>query len=333
MRRFFVMVVLLAAFAALAEEPLVIKVATVAPEGSPWAIKLTDFKKLVEAKVPGKVRVKLFLGGTMGDENETVLATKRGQLQGVAASTGALASQVPEFNVLELPYLFKNFEEIDHVTANVIRAPITKYCDDRGLTFGFWSENGFRGFGGKFKVASLEDLKGRKMRSQENPIHLAMYRDFGASPVPIPTTEALPSLQTGVVDGYDQSALYLFAASWHTASKFYSTTDHIYQAAAVVFNKAAWDSWPVEIQEALKSAAMAIEDDLKKQVRAMGPVLLDNLAASGVEVTRFTPEQRAPFAAIAEKTRTNYLKTASAGEKALATTITTALTTYRKTKK
>ncbi|MBL9039280.1 MAG: TRAP transporter substrate-binding protein DctP [Archangium sp.] len=313
-------------------EPIVVKVATVAPDGSPWALKLQEFKKNVEAAVPGKLKVKIFVGGTLGDENETVLATKRGQIQAVGASTGALASQVPEFSVLELPYLFRTYEEVDHVT-KTIRGDIEKACSDRGLIFGFWSENGFRGFGGKFKVATPADLKGRKMRSQENPIHLAMYRDYGASPVPIPTTEALTSLQTGVVDGYDQSPLYTFAASWHTASTHYTTSDHIYQGAAIVFNKAAFDSWPEDVRKAVAVASAAIEDDLKKQVRALTPVLLDNLKASGIEVTKMTAEQKQPFMVVAEKTRADYLKTASAGEKALGTKINKALADFRKGQK
>ena len=313
-----------------ATKEVVIKLATVAPDGSPWAIKLQEFKKLAEAGAPGQLKVKLFVGGALGDENETVLATKRGQIQAVGASTGALASQIPELNILELPYLFNSFEEVDHVSSNVIKADVKKYSADRGLEFGFWSENGFRGFGGRFQVKTPADLKGRKMRSQENPIHLAMWRDLGASPVPIPTTEALTALQTGVVDGYDQAALYLFAASWNTASKYYTVSNHIYQGAAIVYNKAAWDSWPDNVKKALNDAGSAIEGDLKKQVRAMTPILLDNLKTGGIEVYALSDAEKAAFSTIGAKTRASYLKTASKGEQELAKKIESGLATFRK---
>ena len=306
-----------------------LKLATVAPEGSPWAEALQNFKKKAEAGASGKLRVKLFLGGTLGDENDTVLATKRGQIHGVGASTGALASQVPEFNVLELPYLFDKLEEADFVLSKVVQPDIEKYCLERGLVFGFWSENGYRSFGGKFKVSTPEDLKGKKMRSQENPIHLAMYRAFGASPVPIPTTEALTALQTGAVDGYDQAPLYLFAASWHTASTNYSITNHIYQPAAIVYNKEAYDKWPAEVRDALKLAAVSVEDDLRKKVRAMNPILLKNLEELGVKVNVLTEAEKLPFAKIGEKARADYMKTASKGEKALYAKIVKALADYR----
>jgi TRAP-type transport system periplasmic protein len=317
------------AFPASADELITMKLATVAPEGSPWASALVDFKAKAEAAAPGKLRVKLFLGGTLGDENDTVLATKRGQIQAFGGSTGALASQVPEFNVLELPYLFNRLEEADYVLSKVVQADIEKACNDRGLVFGFWSENGYRSFGGKFKVTSPDDLKGRKMRSQENPIHLTMYRTFGASPVPIPTTEALTALQTGAVDGYDQSALYLFAASWHTASKFYSVTNHIYQPAAIVYNKAAFDSYPPDVQAALRSAASAVEGDLRKQVRAMTPILLKNVQELGVQVNVLSEAERAPFAKLGEKSRAESMKTASKPEKALYEKILKGLADFR----
>ncbi len=334
MKRIFCLTVIavLSSTTARSEGEVVVKLATVAPDGSPWAIKLQEFKAKAEAAAPGQLRVKLFVGGALGDENETVLATKRGQIQAVGASTGALASQIPELNVLELPYLFRSFDEVDHIAANVIKADVQKYSADRGLEFGFWSENGFRGFGGRFQVKTPADLKGRKMRSQENPIHLAMWRDLGASPVPIPTTEALTSLQTGVVDGYDQAALYLFAASWNTASKYYTVSNHIYQGAAIVYNKAAWDSWPAPVKKALTDSAAAIESDLKKQVRAMTPILLDNLQTGGVEVYTLTDAEKAAFSTIAVKTRADYLKTASKGEKDLAKKIEAGLAAYRKTK-
>jgi TRAP-type transport system periplasmic protein len=315
---------------ARAEGEVVVKLATVAPEGSPWAITLEDFKKRAEAAVPGKLKVKLFLGGKLGDENETVQAVKRGQIQAVGATTGAMASQVPDFNVLELPYLFRNYEEVDHITENVVKEDIIKACSAKGLVFGFWSENGFRGFGGRFPVKTPADLKGRKMRSQESPIHLAMYRDLGASPVPIPSTEALTSIQTGVVDGYDQAPLYLFAASWYTASTHYTVSDHIYQGAAIIYNKDQWDKWPPEVQKALAAAGAAVQADLKKQVRAMNPILLDNLKNAGMTISTLTAAEKAPFEAIAEKTRQKYMASASASEKAMYQKITKALADKRK---
>ncbi len=317
--------VLLGALPLAAEEPIVVKLATVAPDGSPWAQALQEYKKIAEAGAPGKLKVKLFLGGALGDENESVLACKRGQIQAVGASTGALASQVPELNVLEMPYLFKSFAEADNILDNVVRKDIEKHADDRGLHFGFWSENGYRNFGGSFPVKTPADLKGKKMRSQESAVHLAMYRALGASPVPIPTTEALHALQTGTVDGYDQSLLYTFAASWHTATKYITLSEHIYQPAAIVFHKPSWDAWPKDVKEALDKAGLAVEKKLRADVRAMNPILIEGLKESGVQVTVLDAAQRAAFEAVGVKARADALAKMSASEKALYAKIDAAL--------
>ena len=308
-----------------AEPEFVVKLATVAPEGSPWASALEEWKKVAEANAGGKLKVKLFLGGKLGDENDTVLKCKRGQIQAVGASTGALSSQVPEFQVLELPYLFNSADEADFVLDTVIRDDIAKWSDERGLVFGFWSENGFRSFGGKFPVTKPEDLKGKKMRSQEAPVHLATYRAFGASPVPIPTTEALTSIQTGVVEGYDQTPLYAFAASWHTVSTNFSVSEHIYQPAAIVFHKGTWDSFPPEVKAAFNKAGDAVVKKLRADVRAMTPILLENLGTAGVKVNTLSAAEREPFKKLAAQARADYVKKATKNEQALYKKINDAL--------
>lgn len=309
-----------------------LKIASVAPEGTPWASGVTEFKKSIEASSGGRIAVRPFLGGVLGDENETVQACQRGQIQGVGASTGALASIVPELNVLELPFLFKTAEEADYVLDTVILASIEKSFRDRGLVLGFWSENGYRSFGTRYgSIHSPADLKGHKMRSQESPVHLEMYKQFGASPVPIPTTEVLTSLQTGVIDGYDNTVLFATAAQWTTATKYYTLTNHIYQPAAIVFNKAFYDGLPADLQTQMLGARTSLMQRMRKEIRAMQPFLLENLTAMHITVYTPTATELATFDAPAKAARDAYMAKASAGEKALYAQITAGIATYRKT--
>lgn len=310
-------------------DPIVIKIATVAPEGSPWAAALDSWKKDVESKAPGRVKVKVFKGGALGDENESLQATKRGQIQGVGATTGAIGTLVPEVNVLELPYLFNNEQEADYIIDHVIGDKLRQHFHDRGLIVGFWSENGFRSFGGKAPIHTVSDLKGKKMRSQENPIHIATYRAFGASPVPIPITETLTSLQTGVVDGFDNTLLYTFAASWQSAIKYFSLTQHIYQPAAIVFNRGQFESWPSDIQELVIQAGNRVVHDLRQQIRAMEPILIDNLKTAGVQVNTISAAELGSFQRAGEQVRFDYVGKATANEKALYNQITQGLKEFR----
>lgn len=330
---------LLAAFLLLApgarsEGTFTFKLATVAPDGSPWAAGLADFKSAVEKNSGGRVKVRTFLGGALGDENETVQQCRRGQIQAVGASAGAIASLVPELAILELPYLFRSGAEADYVLDRVIGPKYAHLFTNRGLVLGFWSENGFRNFGTRNRaVRSPTDLKGLKMRSQESPVHLAMYRAMGASPVQIPTTEALTSLQNGTVDGFDQTPLYTQAASWDTAIKHYTVSTHIYQPAVIVYNRDYFNTLPADLKKVMADAAAGIVTDLRRQIRALEPLLLENLQASGIQVYNPTAAEKAAFEKAGAQARKDYVASASAGEKAVYDAIVAALNGYRAGKK
>jgi tripartite ATP-independent transporter DctP family solute receptor len=327
------MILLLPAQAADATWTL--KLASVAPEGSPWADGLSSFKTAVESGTHNRVNVRLFIGGTLGDENETVLQCQRGQIQGVGASTGALASLVPELSVLELPFLFKNGAEADNILDKVLLSSAEQAFGAKGFKLGFWSENGFRSFGTQFGfVKSPADLKGRKMRSQENPVHIEMYRAFGASPQPIPTTEVLTALNTGVVEGYDNTPLFAFAAQWTSGTKYFTMTRHIYQPAAIVFNKGWYDGLPTDVQGVLMSARAQLTQPLRDQIRAMEPILIQNMASMHVQVYTPTATELSSFESAAKTARDTYMNNkASSGEKAFYSQITAGLTTWRQSHK
>ncbi|MFZ5482318.1 MAG: TRAP transporter substrate-binding protein [Myxococcota bacterium] len=311
-----------------------VKIATVAPEGTPWAVGLKEFEKQVESQSGGKIDVRVFLNGVLGDENETVQQCARGQIQGVGASTGALGTLVPDLNVLELPRLFRTAEEADHILDNVALATFEKSFQAKGLVLGFWSENGYRSFGTRFGfVKSPADLKGHKMRSQESPVHIEMYRAFGASPTPIPITEVLTSMQTGVIDGYDNTPLFSMAAQLTSATKFFTVTQHIYQPAAIVYNKAFFDALPADQKALLLSARNGLMQRMRKEIRALEPILLQNFAAMKVQVYTPTAAELATFDAPAKTARDAYLAKASAGEKAAYALITKGLESYRAGKK
>lgn len=276
--------------------PTTLTIGTVAPADSPWSALLTQFKTEVEKKSAGQVKVKIMLGGVLGDENEMVTKCARGQVQGVGASTGAIASKVPEVNLIELPFLFKTVEEADQVIDKVLAPRLEKSFLNRGLVLGFWSENGYRMFATRDKpIKKPSDLKGLKMRSQESPVHLAMYRAFGASAVPVPTTEVLQALASGNVDGFDQAVLYAIAAGWHKSVKHFTLSQHIYQPAAIIYNKAWFDKLPKNLQTLLQTEGRAVQDKGRKAVRAIQPELLEILQYEKIETHSLTDSERKAF--------------------------------------
>jgi TRAP-type C4-dicarboxylate transport system substrate-binding protein len=295
---------------ASAEDTYTLKIATVAPKGTPWSDLLVTYKKRVQKKSGGKIKVKLYLGGTMGDENATVRATSRGSLiQGVGASTGAIASLVPELAAVEIPFMFRSAKEADYVLDKKLLEPMEELFTKRGLVLGFWSENGFRHFGSvKGKVAKPADLRGKKMRSQESFVHLAMWKALKASPQAIPTTEVITALKTGAVDGFDQALLYAIAAGWHNSIKHLTLSGHIYQPAVIAFNKEWFDKVPADLQKILIDEGRAIVRSGRKKIRKLNPDLLDIIKGEGVQVHKLSKSARAAFEKSTSKVRAEFRK-------------------------
>jgi TRAP-type C4-dicarboxylate transport system substrate-binding protein len=278
--------VLSVAIAAQAQDAkYVARVGSVAPEGTPWAMWLNNVRKDISKDSGGSVKMKVFLAGKLGGEKEMVEQTKKGQLQMFGGSAGALASKyVPELNVLELPFIFTSDAEADYVL-NAIRADVDKLLDKRGFKFVMWAENGWHGYGVKGKcLKTPADMAGLKMRSQESTVHIETYKAFGASPVEMPVTEVLSSLQTGVVDGYSNTPLFSFATSWYKGIDHFTYTRHVYQPGLIVVSK----KWYETLDDTAKKAVMSTKREREgiNGVRQLTQPLLDNFKAAKVKVCK-----------------------------------------------
>jgi len=282
-----------------AQERIVMKVATVAPEGTPWEQQLRRFKHYVEEGTGGRVQVKMFMGGSLGGEKALVRRTAQGSIQVFAGSTAALGSLVQEMNVVESPYLFADGAAADTALDNeAVKAEVRTLVARRGFTFGFWAENGFRSWFTKDRpIRTPSDLSGLRMRSQEALVHLETYRALGASPVPIDVTNVLTSLQTGVVDGFDNTPLFAFATSWYQAAHHLALSRHAYQPGIIVYSKRWFDGLPADIQEVLRNVPQDMVQEGRTNVRRMDPILIRNLERYGLEVHEPSSAERASFAA------------------------------------
>ena len=299
-----------------AEERYRFKVATVAPEGTPWANLFNRFKRSIRRASDRALQAKVFLGGIKGDERSIMRQVARGSLQMGGLSTGAIASIVPDMDILELPYAFATAADADRLLDEV-RPLVRRLLQEKGLELIMYSENGYRSFGAKRCIRTPADLRGMKMRSQESPVHLETYRALGASPNPIAVGEVLSSLQTGHVDGFDNTPLFTQAVSWHQAVTHYSTTRHIYQPALVVANKAWFDGLPEGMREIILKKAAALEEKGRRLVRALEPALMQNFKSQGLTVCELSDAERGKFRAATRSVWTKRRATASEAGKQL----------------
>ena len=273
-----------------------VKFGTVAPAGTPWADVLEQIQKRVKQESNGAIEIKTYLGGQLGGEIEILNGIRRGRIQGGGITSAALAAAIPEMDVLELPYLFASSAEADYVLDNYLYTYFSKLFDAKDMVLVTWAENGWRNIGHKKKLMkSPSDLKGEKIRSQESKSHLAWWKATEASAVAIAIPEVLSALQTGVVEGFDNTALFTLAAEWHTAIKFFTVSEHIYQPAAVVYSKKFWDKLSDADKKTMMGEGNGSAAPSRVAVRALGNELIDVLKSSGIEVYTLNDNEKEKF--------------------------------------
>jgi TRAP-type C4-dicarboxylate transport system substrate-binding protein len=277
------------------EAEFVMNFATVAPDNTPWSKQLRDVERRIETESGGRIQVKLFLGGSLGSEIECIQDVGRGErIQGGGFSTGAMgeALDIPILSMIELPYLFSTNAQADAVLDEVLFEPTKAALEAKGFVLGGWAENGWRNFATNGPASTPEELSKYKMRAQENPVHMNMYKMLGVQAVAKPTSEVLPALNTGIVDGFDNTALFSLAAGWIEPVSHYTLSKHIYQPAAVVYSKVFVDSLPPDLQKVVLGDPLAESARGRIAVRSLEGELLDTIRSMGKQVIELTAAQR-----------------------------------------
>jgi TRAP-type C4-dicarboxylate transport system substrate-binding protein len=311
------------------EHEFELEMGTVVPSGSPWALQLKRLEKYIEEETNGRVKVKLRLGGS--NERSLARRAQMGSKQGFAGSVGGLSSIVREVNVLEAPYVFDTVQQADKALDDPeVLKQVRKILEDQQLVFGLWGENGFRSYFSRRPIRTPEDMKGVRFRSQEAIAHVEAYRALGASPVTIDVANTMTSLQTGVVDGFDNTPLFAMATTWYQGlddgERNLILSKHSYQPGIVVYSKKWFDTLPPDIQKVLLSVPYDLTTWGRDQVRKMEPVLLKNLVRYGYEIhdpteaelQKFKDKEKGVPEAIAKQTGPAGVKLLKAVKAALA---------------
>lgn len=309
---------------ARADEPeFTLKLGTNAPEGTPWEAHLKSFRKKLKEATNGRVKIRAYFGGGLGDEQAVAEKVQRGtSVQMYGGTAGGLSSIVPELECIELPYLFSSYEKADKVM-DAIFGDIDGLLQKRGMKLLFMTENGFRSVGLKAKgnsaafVKSPSDLKGQTVRSQPTNTHLETWKALGAKPKPIAVTEVLTQLQSGAIDGFDNTPLFTFAASWHKGISHYSLTEHSYQPGLVIINLDAFNALPQDIKDLVLADPQGEARKGRKGVRAMNPLLIDNFKNEGIAVHECTSSEKAALKAATAGVADKFRAKATAEGKAL----------------
>lgn len=311
------------------EAQYTIKLAAVAPEGTSWADTGYNFRKYVEEKTGGKVRVIWYLGGIMGDEPDVFLKIRLGYLQGGGFTIGGLAKMVPETNILGLPFLFQDYDEIDYVL-NKLNPRFQKLFEEQGFILSGWLEAGRHYWFTQIPVESINDFKKFKMWAWKyDPVLVETSQALGCPLFPAGFPKLLETLQSGQIDSF-YSPLYACAAmQWYTKAKYMIDLPFSYAPAAIVMDKKFLSNLPPQFQQVIKEAWDLYLPPLKKIIRADNEKAMQGFASHGMKVIKLNEET---VQAIKKKTYPIYQDQIDKLYPAwLLTGILSALNEYRKT--
>ena len=280
---------------AAADEPKLLKLATLAPEGSGWMKLFHEWAHNIEEKSGGRIKVKLYAGGVAGDERDVVRKMRLGQLNGGAVTAIGLGLIQPEVRVLEVPFIMRSYDELDYVR-NSLDGELRKKFEDKGYVLLGWGDVGpVHLFTNSPPVSKQALLQMKFWAWTDDPIVRTLFQEIGISGVPLGVPDVLPSLQTGMINACYGSPLSTLALQWQSKVKYITSMVISQSIGATVVTKKAWDDLGPELQKIVMDASKELEKKLLKTVRADNETALTKMKAQGLVVTETPPELQKEF--------------------------------------
>ena len=276
---------------------VVIKISNGVNELHPTYLATKKFADLVMAKLPGKYDIQVYANAQLGDDVRATESVRMGGgVEMVATSASPLAGLLPQLMVLDLPFLFPTEKAADAVLDGPIGAKMAANLEAKGLKILAYYENGFRQLTNSARdVHAPSDLKGLKIRTMENPIHLATWKALGANPTPMPFSEVFTAMQQKTIDGQENPIPTIYLSKFNEVQKFVTLTGHVYGPHILLINKKMFDSFPAEDQKIMLAAAQESAIFQRATNRKMNSDYVDSLRNAGMTVTILTPAEQGAF--------------------------------------
>jgi len=278
-----------------------IKLATLAPEGSTWMNIMHELDDAVRGATENRVGFKFYPGGVQGEELVVLKKIRLGQLQGGGFSGQGLGEIASELRVLELPFMFKNVDEIDRVH-QALDPTFEDLVEKNGFVILGWTEVGFIYLFTDRPVTGPEDLKQVKMWLWEgDPLATAFFNAYGISPIPLAPTDVLTALQTKLVNGVYTSPLACIALQWNTRVTHMTDVRLTHGMAAVVLDRKAWDPITPADKEKITSLAHEHFQRLTARTRKENEQSIAEMKKRGMTVVSVDPARVAEFEVIGKR--------------------------------
>ncbi|MEM8983620.1 MAG: TRAP transporter substrate-binding protein DctP [Pseudomonadota bacterium] len=275
---------------AMASHAQTLKIATLAPEGSQWVAEMRAGAKTIRERTDGRVQLKLYAGGVMGNDNKVLRKMRIGQLHGAYFTATSLQEQYPDLNIYGLPFLYRSEAEVDHVRAS-IDAELTAGLLAAGYeSFGF-SGGGFARLMSQKPVTTLADLDRQKIWVPEgDDISFRAMQAMGLSPVILPVTDVLTGLQSGLLDIVGSPPVAALVLQWHTKVKYVTDLPLVYTIGYLAIDKKAFARLSAADQVVVREVLTGVSELLDAANKTDNVKALDALASY---VDFVNPEQAA----------------------------------------
>jgi TRAP-type C4-dicarboxylate transport system substrate-binding protein len=284
-----------------------LKIATMAPDGSAWLEELETAAEEIASRTDDRVRLRFYPGGTMGGDQAVLRKIRIGQLQGGLLLGGGLAQVDPNFDIYTLPLLFRSYDEVDYVRSRMDDLLIERLAGEGFVAFGV-SETGFTYLLSARATRSFDDLKGSKAWTpQGDPIGLAIVTEAGLAPVPLPISDVLTGLQTGLIDTVAAPPVGALALQWFTKAPYFTDLPITYVYGGLVISAKSIAKVSAADQQILRGVLAAALERLDERSRADNRAAREALIKQGVTIVEPTAETRSKWDQIAARTRTRLI--------------------------
>lgn len=288
---------LIAPILAQAQSPIVIKFSHVVAPDTPKGKGAQRFKELAEQRTNGRVKVELYPNSQLYKDKEELEALQLGSVQMLAPSLAKFGPLgVKDFEVFDLPFLFKDTESFRAITDGALGAELFKKLEPKGIKgLAYW-DNGFHIMSANKPLRTVADFKGQKMRIQSSKVLDAQMRALGAIPQVMAFSELYQALQSGVVDGTEGVSSNFYTQKIFEVQKHITVSNHGHLAYAVIVNKTFWDGLPADIRTTLTGAIKDATSYANAIAATENMNALDKIKASGkTTIYTLTPAQTAEW--------------------------------------
>ncbi len=269
---------------------VLLKLATIAPRGSFMMEQIDLMDAEIREKTGNEVGIKLYYGSVQGDEKEVLSKIRLGQLHGGTFTGSGLGRIVPEVRVTELPYVFRNYDEVEHVRKELQTYMARRFEEEGYIVLG-WNEIGFVYTFSKVPITSLEVAQAQKWwQWEDDPLSKAMFDAFGITPVPLSFTDVMTSLSTRLIDTASITPYGAVAFHWFERFDYMSEYPVTNVQGATIVSKRIWKKISAENQKKIIAICEPYFARLSEKAREQDKKSIEVLKKAGIEIVKFDPD-------------------------------------------